>query len=132
MSDIAKFEYTPPGGSLTTVTMEFPPQGSDYKKKRLRAEGRTSDTADGTVQYITNHTEESRFLRFTHVTTAIKDDFETMFNDHVKLGRSFTFFEDKDAAATGVYTISRQQGRVFEPDPMGTKWKFTFRFRRTI
>ena len=69
-------------------------------------------------------------MRFTHVTTAIKDDFETMFNDHVKLGREFTFFEDKDAGATGTYTISRQQGRVFEPDPMGTKWKFNFRFRR--
>jgi len=129
-ADIPKIEFTPPGGSLTTITFEFPPRDDDYARERLRVRGRSTTTGDGTVQYITNHIENERFHRFTHVTTGIKDSFKSFFVTHFSKGRSFTYFQDKDEAATGVFTISPQQGRIFQATPMGSKWRFDMRFRK--
>ena len=132
---IPAIEYTPPGGSLTTITFEYPPAGFDAEKRRLRAEQRVSTSASGVQQTSHNYNEEVLGPTFSHITKTIKDEIETFLLTHAMLGREFDYYVHgtDEAGSKKTVTLARE-GRIISIEKMAPAdvYRFTLRMRKVI
>ena len=99
---IPKIEY---GSPTTTITFEYPPKGPDSEGERLRQVGRVTESKSGQQQVITDYITETNRLKFSFLTETLKDEVKTFLTTHAMLGKTFTYFKDKDIPASAI-TVS--------------------------
>ncbi len=132
---IPAIEYTPPGGSLTTITFEFPPSGFDAKVRRIRAVQRVSTSANGVQQTSQNYNEEVLNPNFSHITSALKEETETFLLTHGMLGREFDYYvHGTDEPSSKLTVTLAREGRIVRLEKMAVAdvFKFTLRMRKVI
>lgn len=132
---IPAIEYTPPGGSLTTITFVYPPVGLDAEKMRLRAVQRVSTSASGVQQTSHSYNEKVLNPTLSHITSALKDSVETFLTTHAMLGREFDYYVHgtDEAGSKETVTLSRE-GRIIRFDKMAIAdlYRFTLRMRKAV
>jgi len=90
------------GSPPTTITFEFPPKGPKVRGASLKHVGTLTKAKSGAQQTITDYIEEINNIQFSHVSETIKGELDTFFVTHALLGKSFSYFFDKDDPATEV------------------------------
>lgn len=108
---IPKIEY---GITPTTITFEYPPEGSDPFGKSIRTKSQVGESASGKTQTSFLANIETYDLEFAFVKKSIIDELETFFLQHASRGLSFKYFFDKDSASFITVELDKSS-RKFEP-----------------
>jgi hypothetical protein len=81
------------------IEFELPPK-KDPIGEQPKWTGSVAISKSGLTQYMEDFIEIETKLEFSHITQAIKDKFEFFLLTHCLGGRSFSYFQDKNEAAS--------------------------------
>jgi len=123
--------------NATTITYVFPPKGPDSEGETLRQVGRVTVSKSGKEQVITDFIEEINDVRLSFLTEALKDSTKTFLTTHALLGKSFSYFKDKDTPASEIVVTLDRRGfrpRIRRMFPSGFDYLYEIRLsmRRVI
>ena len=100
------------GSGPTTITFEFPPK-KDPVGEQFKHVGNIVIAKSGLRQTLTDHIEIVNKFEFTHLTAALKASLDNFFQTHALLGKSFSYFFDKDDATTEeIVTLDKASSRI--------------------
>ncbi len=115
---VPKIEYTPDGGSPTTITFDLPPE-EDNLNQDTRGANRRTISNNGTVQ-VQNNYEEDRFqVNFVFLSQALVDSLRTFMETHALKGEEFKYFEHSDEVEFFTVTLQNFEFRPRRLAPDG-------------
>ena len=117
------------------ITFELPPV-DDFRDQSITANARTTTSTGGVDQTQFNYNRETRTIKMSFVSEAIKQQYETFFKNHGSKGLEFKYFESEDEVDFITVTLDRL---TFAPTilfpsetPNEYVYDFTFVLRRTL
>jgi hypothetical protein len=119
------------GPSNSQVVFEFPPS-NDFRSDHYTANTKTTESSNGKEQNAYYYTENIKNLNFQFVSEAIKDAYETFFNQWGKLGKSFKYFESSDESSFILVTLDKKSFKPSIVTPMTAPNVFTYEIQITL
>ncbi len=131
---IPKIEFTPPGGSLTTIQFEFPPKGFDPEGITVDGKGRVTESANGVFQTSLNYIEERREVVFSMLTDTLRGELDTFMKTHALKGFSFDYFPHGEEISTKITVELTKRGRNYSPrkEVPSSRFEFKLSMRRAL
>jgi hypothetical protein len=118
------------------VEFDLPPKG-DPISTNPKWTGTVATSKSGLTQYTEDFIEIETKIKFSHITQAIKDKFEWFLLTHCLIGKSFSYFSDKNES-TSELTVEKNdnytgpQFKVITRKGAGFTflWEFNLELRR--
>ena len=124
------------GTGPTTIAFDFPNKKDPFGLE-LKHVGKTTVAKSGNTQTITDHILQNNSITFSHVSESIKISLENFFKTHAFLGKSFSYFEDKDDPTTERTVIIdprafRAKFKVLTRKGVGFLWEVKIKIREVV
>ena len=131
MSYIPKIVY-----NSTTIEFDLPPKG-DTLGETIRAVGKVTESKSGIQQTIIDFIEKQNLITFSFLTETKKQALETFMITHGMMGKSFTYFFDKDIPGTAVTVKLHKSSfntrpKIITRKGTGFLWEWKLKFRRVV
>lgn len=120
------------------IEFELPPK-RDPLGEDTKFVGTTTTSKSGATQTITDYIEKTFKVNFSHISQTLKDEFDNFLITHALLGKSFSYFEDKNEPTSEQIVEKEDNYRSPKYKIITRKrggkdflWEFTFQFRRVV